>query len=83
MVAIFGTLDQPLDPILTREVAMCPADVRPAADSQFRMDYLREPANEGVLSDDERSQHERFIESLDLLATLKSHARIALDRQNP
>lgn len=78
-----ATLDRLLDPILTADIAQRVLDFRPASDVQSRLDELRARANEGLLSDDERAEYERFVESLDLLALLKGRARAALQGRKP
>ncbi len=44
---------------------------------QKRLDYLREQANEGQLSEDEEREYHRFIEDLDVIATIQAKARQA------
>lgn len=76
-----NTLDRLLDPILTGDVArrVVAFEVDPA--SRQRLEDLRAKANEGLLSAEERAEYEQFVESLDLVAILKSKARDALARQ--
>ena len=52
----------------------------PAMDS--RLDELREKANEGLLSEDERQQYEELVEGLDLVSLIKLKARLVLAQQS-
>lgn len=52
----------------------------PAMDS--RLDELREKANAGTLSDDERAEYAGLVESLDLVALIKLKARLVLARES-
>ena len=71
-------LEAYLDPIaacLTPEVARRIVDCRPDARVQGRLDYLRERANQGLLSDAERAEYAEFVDALDFMALLKGKVR--------
>ena len=46
---------------------------------QERVDILAERANEGILTPEERSEYETFVDVSDLIAILRIKARRALD----
>jgi hypothetical protein len=48
---------------------------------QERIDTLAERANEGMLSDSERSEYEALINAADFISILKLKARFYLDSQ--
>ena len=73
--------EQMLDPIFAGETAQRVLDFTLDDEARQRLDYLRQRANEGELSEPERAEYERFVENLDLLAILKAEARAALDRR--
>jgi hypothetical protein len=78
-------LDRFLDPLtecLTPEVAQRVIDLRPDPEMQARIDDLREKANEGQLTDDERAEYEELIEGLDLFGIFKSKARAVLGQRS-
>ena len=73
-----GLLDELLDPFarcLDTESAQRVADFRIAPVIQERVDALAEKANEGALTDDERTDYEALINAADLIAILKLKAR--------
>jgi hypothetical protein len=72
-------IDQVLDPIVTREVAQRIAQIRLEPDSLSRLEELREKANDGQLTDAERTEYEEFVEATDLLTLLKEKARFVLE----
>jgi len=65
---------------LTPEVARRIVDFRPDARTEERLEYLREKANEGVLSNAERLEYEGFVDALDFVGVLKARARSLLVR---
>lgn len=76
-------LDRLLDPItecLTPEVARRVIELGLDSETQSRIQALREKANEGQLTDEERVQYEEIVEGLDLLGVFKAKARAALAR---
>jgi hypothetical protein len=76
------SLDKLLDPILTPEFSLRVVDLRPDEELQSRLQQLRDRANEGTLTDEDRAEYEEFIETLDLLALLKLRAKAVLDRNS-
>lgn len=79
-------LDGFLEPIvdfLPADTAQKIIDLRIDPKLQSRLDELAEKANEGNLSADERSEYERYIEELDVIAIFKLKARAALRRRQP
>lgn len=76
-------LDQFLDPVadcLPPDVARRIAELQPRAELLQRLETLRDKANQGALTPAEQADYEEFVESMDLLAILKSKARVALTR---
>ena len=78
VVGLDGLLD-PLSRCLDEESARRLADFQIDASVQGRLDELDERANEGVLSDSERSEYEALINAADFIAILKLKARAHLD----
>ena len=77
-------LDRLLDPLaegLTHEAARRIIDLRTDQGIHDRIEELREKANEGLLTDDEKSEYEDFIEGMDLIGILKSKARAAIAKR--
>jgi len=70
-------LSRCLDPESARRVVDFQVD-RPV---QERIDGLAERANEGTLSDSERSEYEALINAADFISILKLKARLRLDSQ--
>jgi hypothetical protein len=68
--SLLEALSRCLDAESTRRVA----EFRMAANVQDRVDTLAERANEGLLSDDERSEYEAFVNASDVIAILKIKA---------
>jgi hypothetical protein len=78
-------LDEFLDPMadcLPPDVARRIVEMQPRPGLLQRLEALRDKANEGTLTPAERADYEEFIESMDLVAILKSKARVALSRQS-
>jgi hypothetical protein len=70
---------EPVTACLTPEVAQRIVDVR--LDDPFmmqRLECLREKANEGTLTEQERAEYEGFVEGNDLLMLIKDQARSML-----
>ena len=71
-------LDDLLDPLsrcFDAESARRLLEVRVAPPVQERIDSLAERANEGMLTDEERSGYETLINAADLISILKLKAR--------
>jgi hypothetical protein len=77
-----GGLDGLLDPLcrcLDAHSARRVVDFQIAPTVQERIDALAERANEGALSDSERSEYEALINAADFISILKLKARLQLD----
>lgn len=81
------TVDRLLSPVsncLTPEVAERIVALRAEPDVQDRIDYLAERANEGQLTEVERSEYDAGIRTITFISLLQSKARRLLrDGQNP
>jgi hypothetical protein len=74
-------LDQLLDPLtecLTPDVARRIVAVSLDPDVQSQINDLAAKANEGTLTDDERTRYAEFIEAMDLVGIIKAKARLVL-----
>jgi hypothetical protein len=73
-----AALDRLLDPLsrcLDPESAERVAHYRVDPAIQARIDTLAERANDGLLSEDERSEYETFVNAADFISILKLKAR--------
>lgn len=71
-------LDRLLEPVarcLTPDVARQLVEIRPDPRTQARIDELAAKANEGMLSAEERTEYEGYVEGIDLVSILQSIAR--------
>ena len=66
---------EPLSHCLDAESAQRVADLRVPAAVQERVDLLAERANQGSLTEEERSEYESLINAADIIAILKRTAR--------
>jgi hypothetical protein len=76
--AVTAALDDLLDPLsrcLDAESARRVAEFRIDPAVQARINTLAEQANNGVLSEDERTEYEAFINAADFISVLKLKAR--------
>lgn len=82
MSTTLPTLERQLEPVtacLTPEVAQRIVDLRLDDPSTLeRLDYLREKANEGTLTDEELTEYDGFVEGNDLIMLIKDQARSIL-----
>ena len=82
MSTTLPTIERLLEPgtaCLTPEVAQRIVDLRLDDPSTLeRLDYLREKANEGTLTDEERTEYDGFVEGNDLVMLIKDQARSIL-----
>ena len=70
---------EPLTACLTPEVAQRIVDLRLDDRSTLeRLEYLREKANEGTLTEEERAEYDGFVEGNDLVMLIKDQARSVL-----
>ena len=72
-------LMEPLSRCLDAESARRVVELQIAAAVQRRIDDLAEHANEGALTDEERSEYEALINAADFISILKLKARQQLD----
>ena len=78
VVGLDGLLD-PLSRCLDAESARRLVDLQIDAAVQERIDKLAERANEGILTESERSEYEALINAADFISILKLKAREHLD----
>lgn len=69
----------PVFRLLTREQTLQIADFHGDTELQDRIQILAEKANEGRLSDEERSEYEGYAQANKFIAVLKAKARRMLD----
>ena len=79
-IGLDGLLE-PLSRCLDIASARRVVDLQVAPPVQERIDTLAEGANEGTLSDGERSEYEALINAADFISILKLKARQHLDSQ--
>ena len=84
MSTTLPTIERLLEPgtaCLTPEVAQRIVDLRLDDPSTLeRLDDLREKANEGTLTAEERAEYDGFVEGNDLVMLIKDQARCVLHR---
>jgi hypothetical protein len=68
----------PLAECFTPDVARRIIDFRPDSQTEQRLEYFRNRANEGILTDSERSEYEQVVGAIDFVGFLKALARAAL-----
>lgn len=74
-------LDRLLDPVgklLSRDVAKRLVELRADPEVQARLDELAEAANEGVLTAQEKSEYETYIQTIEFISILQAKARSML-----
>ncbi|HYV36353.1 MAG TPA: hypothetical protein VE988_11650 [Gemmataceae bacterium] len=64
--------------VLTPDVARKLIDLRADAKTQARIDRLARKANEGKMTEDERSEYAAIVSAIDFVAVLQSKARTLL-----
>lgn len=77
-------LDCLLNPVVdcfNRESAERLVELQIAPDTKARIEELAQKANEGRLSDVERSEYTEYVEAMDWIAILQNKARESLARQ--
>lgn len=70
---------QPIAACFTPDVARRIVALRPGEPAEQRLEELRAKANEGTLSDEERTEYEEFVDTLDFVAALKAQAKRSLE----
>jgi hypothetical protein len=78
--AVLDRLLDPLDRILTAEVAEQIVNLRADANTQKRIDELADKSTEGQLSAEEEAEYDDYIEAIDIIGILQAKARAALAR---
>ena len=71
-------LDRFLDPVteaFTPEGARTIVELRADAETQARIEMLREKANDGTLTTEEDAEYKEFVEAVDILSIFQSKAR--------
>jgi hypothetical protein len=80
--AALDRLLDPLEAILTPEVARQIVELRADAITQRRIDELAEKSTEGQLSPAEEAEYDDYVEALDIIGILQAKARSALARHS-
>ena len=78
-------LDRVIEPFadcLTPDAARKIVSVRADPELQSRVDTLADKANEGLLSDDERGEYDRYLAWFHLVTMLQAKARTVLDQES-
>ena len=81
-MSVAKALDDLLDPLsrcLDNESARRISEFRIAPSVQGRVDFLARRANEGVLTDDDRTECEALVNAADFISILKLKARSRLN----
>ena len=78
--AILGRLIGPEEPDLSPEAARSLLKLKFRPEDQERVDILSAKAREGTLAPAERAELEEYLRVADMLAILKSKARLSLKR---
>jgi hypothetical protein len=81
MASSTDILDRVLDRVsraLTPEAAREMVALRADPEAQARIDELAERCNDGLLTDDERSEYESLIAAANVIALLQAKARASL-----
>jgi len=80
---VFSRVIDPSNPTLTPAAAQGILQLSYSESDHARMTELAQKSNEGLLTDDERSELESYVFVGDILSLLKSKARLSLRRQSP
>jgi hypothetical protein len=80
-LAYLDRLLAPVTECFSQEVAERLVALRADADIEARIEELATKANEGVLSAEERTEYEDYIEAVDLIGILQSRARAVLAKR--
>jgi hypothetical protein len=78
-------LDRFLDPVtdaFTPEMAHTVVNLRADAETQSRIEVLRQKANDGTLTPDEDAECKEFVEALDIISIIQSKACKFLAKQH-
>jgi hypothetical protein len=80
--AALDRLLDPLEAILTPDVARQIVELRADATTQERIDELAEKSTEGQLSAAEEAEYDDYLEAIDIIGILQAKARSALARHS-
>ena len=80
---IFSRVIDPSNPTLTIDGAKALLQLTFTEDDHARMADLAQRCNEGTLTDEERREYQGYVFVGDVLALLKSKARLSLARRSP
>jgi hypothetical protein len=80
---ILSRLIDPSNPSLTPDAARALLQLQYADSDHARMEELATKSNQGVLSPEERRELESYVFVGDVLALLKSKARLSLRKHTP
>ncbi len=78
-------LDRFLEPVtdaFTPELAQTIVDLHADAETEARIDTLRQKANEGTLTPAEDAEYKEFVEAVDIISIFQSKARKFLARRS-
>jgi len=78
-----AVLEEMLEPVtraFSREVAQALVNVRASQAAQARITVLAEKCNEGLLTPEERTDYETYVQAVDLISLLQAKARVWLAR---
>jgi len=78
-----GVLEEILEPVaraFSRDVAEALVNLRASQAAQDRIAELAEKCNEGLLTPEERTQYESYVNAVDLISVLQAKARLWLVR---
>ncbi|MGM0489280.1 MAG: hypothetical protein ACQESR_21285 [Planctomycetota bacterium] len=78
-------LDRFLEPVteaLTPETARTIVNLSTDAQTQARIETLREKANDGTLTPEEDAEYKEFVEAVDIISIIQSKARKFLAKRS-
>ena len=78
--AVLEELLEPVTRAFSREVAQALVNVRASQAAQARITVLAEKCNEGLLTPEERTDYETYVQAVDLISLLQAKARVWLAR---
>lgn len=80
-IAVLDELLEPVTRAFSQEVAQALLKVRASDAVQARIAELAEKCNEGLLTENERSEYESYVQAADLVSVLQAKARVWLARR--
>ena len=79
---VLDLLLEPLDEMLTPEVAQKLVNYRVVEKARKRIDRLARKCTEGRLTEDERREYETYVQTIDFIAILQAKSRAILRRSS-